>query len=200
MAAGNFGGRARRAPRGRDGTGRDGSGGRAAGQVRAGRGCACAEGSGGPAAPGAERSGAGPAAGQDGPGGGKKPRGRRPLVWGFYALLRRRGAESKLLSGVCAAGGGRGGAQGSGGKCRQLPSGCVFEGCFGGFVGLGLLGLVSFCLVGLVLLVWCCFFFNRAQRKTLVHNAEIGDLVAEAGIRKAAVAGAATLLSFFVLA
>lgn len=82
------------------------------------------------------------------------------------------------------------------------PLGVFFGGCFGVFVGFG---VVCLFFVSLAFGGFCCgfgflFVFNRAQRKTLVHNAEIGDLVAEAGIQKAAVAGAATLLSFFVLA
>lgn len=145
--------------------------------------------------PGAERRGA------SGTRGGAAGTGRRePGVggggggfWlGLFALLRRRGGESKLPSGVAQ------GAQGSGGKSRQLPSGWVLGVVlgflmvwgFGDFFDMGW-GIFFFFFgrggVFLLLLFLFVCFFNRAQRKTLVHNAEIGDQVAEAGIRKAAV-------------
>lgn len=109
--------------------------------------------------PGAERRGA------SGTRGGAAGTGRRePGVggggfWlGLFALLRRRGGESKLPSGVAQ------GAQGSGGKSRQLPSGWVLGVVlgflmvwgFGDFFDMGW-GIFFFFLV--VVGFFCCCFF-----------------------------------------
>lgn len=212
MAAGNFGRRAGRGQsRGAAGTG-EGSREGAAERARAGR---CH-----PPPSGAERSGArspgrserrspdrcGPAgaAGRE-----RRPRSARcgaartgrgspgGRLWvRAFCLAAPAGWENKLLSDVAR------GHRVQVENPSNSPLG-VFLGVVSRFLlGSGWFVCFLFCwlLGGFVVVLVFLFVFNRAQRKTLVHNAEIGDLVAEAGIQKAAVAGAATLLSFFVLA